>query len=146
MFLQHHPITSASLNISGSFELVDAGGAQQTSSWSTVPREDLIVNDQDIYRPQQIDEQNDQYETPILEIRKPLPLLCYDLQILITPSNQNLHIKQIYSQITEDIIPIFVYIIDKEKLFENDLKDLRIFHTIAINDPMLFIRIDQKDV
>ncbi|CAF3321626.1 unnamed protein product [Rotaria socialis] len=143
--IKHHVTTGVGLNISGSFELVDTGGVQTAASWSTVPREDIIVNDEKDCRPHRIDEDNDQYETALLEIRKPLILLGNDLQILITPSNQKLHIKQIYSQITEGTTPIFVYIIDQKKLSDNDLEDLRLFRTVTTNEPILFIRIDQKN-
>ncbi|CAF4287462.1 unnamed protein product [Rotaria sp. Silwood2] len=141
----HHATTGASLNISGSFELVDTDGVQKSVSWSTVPRDDIIVKDENDFYLHRIDEENDQYETPLLEIRKPLPFLGNHVQIIITPSNQNLHIKQFYSQITEEIVPIFIYIIDQEKLLENDLEELRSFRTIATNEPILFIRIDSTN-
>ncbi|CAF3643017.1 unnamed protein product [Rotaria sordida] len=143
--IKHHPTTGASLNISGSFELVDTNGVQKSLSWSTIPRDDIIVNDENDFHRYRIDEDNDQYETPLLEIRKPLHLLGNYLQIIITPSNQNLHINQFYSQITEEIIPIFIYIIDQEILSENDLEELRSFRTFATNEPILFIRIDQTN-
>jgi hypothetical protein len=91
-------------------------------------------------------EDNYHPEIASLEIRKPFELLGNDLQIVITPSNQNLDIKQIYSQITENIVPIFVYIIDQEKLFENDIEELRLFRKHFPNEPILFIRIDQTDL
>ncbi|CAF3663260.1 unnamed protein product [Rotaria sp. Silwood1] len=143
--IKHHSTTGASLNISGSFELIDTDGVHKSVSWSTVPRDDIIVKDQNDFHPHRIDEDNDQYETPLLEIRKPLHLLSNHVQMIVTPSNQNLHIKQFYSQITEEIIPIFIYIIDQEKLSENDLEELRSFRTFATNEPILFIRSDQSD-
>ncbi|CAF3992623.1 unnamed protein product, partial [Rotaria sp. Silwood1] len=79
------------------------------------------------------------------EIRKPLELLSDDLQIVITPSNQKLNMRQIYTQITENIVPIFIYIIDQEILSENDIDELRLFRSIVPNEPILFIRIDQSD-
>ncbi|CAF4955212.1 unnamed protein product, partial [Rotaria magnacalcarata] len=87
----------------------------------------------------------EQQETATLEIRKPLDLLNDDLQILVTPSNQKLNMKQIYTQITENIVPIFIYIIDQEILSANDVDELRFFRSIVPNEPILFIRVDQSD-
>ena len=78
-----------------------------------------------------------------MEIRKPLDLLVEDLQIVITPSNQNLDIKQIYIQITENVVPIFIYVIDQDKLSTGDIEELRIFRSIVANEPILFVRLDQ---
>jgi hypothetical protein len=50
-----------------------------------------------------------------------------------------------YSQITENVVPIFIYIIDQEILSENDLEELRLFRRIAPNEPILFIRIDETN-
>jgi len=88
---------------------------------------------------------NEQREIASLEIRKPLDLLGNDLQIVITPTNQKLDMKQIYSQITENVVPIFIYIIEQEILSDNDIEELRLFHIIVPNEPILFIRIDQND-
>ncbi|CAF4577888.1 unnamed protein product, partial [Rotaria magnacalcarata] len=79
----------------------------------------------------------EQQETATLEIRKPLDLLNDDLQILVTPSNQKLNMKQIYTQITENIVPIFIYIIDQEILSANDVDELRFFRSIVPNEPIL---------
>jgi transposase len=54
--------------------------------------------------------------------------------------------KELYQQITENVVPIFVYIIDQEKLSDNDIEELRLFRTIVPNEPILFIRIDQSDL
>jgi len=85
-------------------------------------------------------------ETASLEIRKPLNLFGNNLQIVISPTNQKVDIKQIYSQITENVIPIFVYIIDQGKLLDKDIEELHLFHSIAPNEPILFIRNDQNDL
>ena len=143
--IQHHSTAGASLNISGSFELLDVYDEHRSVTWSTVPRDDIIVNDENNFHPYSINNDNDQYETPSLEIRKPFDLLGNDLQIVVTPSNQKLHIKQIYSQITENIVPIFIYIIDQEKLLDSDVEELRLFRKVATNEPILFIPMDQTD-
>jgi len=81
-----------------------------------------------------------------LEIHKPLGLLKDDIEIVITPSNQNLNMRQIYTHITENVIPIFIYIIDQDILSDNDIDELRFFRSIVPNEPILFIRIDQPDM
>jgi receptor-interacting serine/threonine-protein kinase 5 len=148
--IKHHPTTGASLNVSGSFELVGNNGVQQSLSWSTVVYDDIIVNSETDYRPSSNDDDDDDDdeddETASLEIRKPLDFLGNDLQIIITPTNQKLDLTQVYSQITENIVPIFIYIIDQENLSENDIEELRLFRTIVPNEPILFIRIDQTDL
>ena len=102
--------------------------------------------DPDIYSEEREEnDDNDQQETASLEIRKPFDFLHDDLQIVITPSNQKLNMKQIYTQITENIIPIFIYIIDQETLSANDIDELRFFRSIVPYEPILFIRIDQTD-
>jgi hypothetical protein len=121
-------------------------------SWTTVPRDDLIVNGANDYHPlteptnNNLNDDNDQQETASLEIQKPLDFLHDDLQIVITPSNQKLNMKQIYTQITENIVPIFIYIIDQETLSANDIDELRFFRSIVPYEPILFIRIDQTDM
>jgi len=118
-------------------------------SWTIVPRDDLVVNgtndDHPLTQNDKLDDDNDQQETASLEIRKPLDLLSDDLQIVITPSNQKLNMKQIYMQITENVVPIFIYIIDQEMLSSNDIDELRFFRSIVPNEPLLFFRIDQSD-
>ena len=134
------------MNVSGSFELVNKVGEQQATSWSTVPYEDIIVGpENDCHPPSKDDDENELHETASLEIRKPLDFLGNDLQIVITPTNQKLDIKQVYAQITENIVPIFIYIIDQDKLSEKDVEELRLFRVIVPNEPILFIRIDQTD-
>ena len=86
---------------------------------------------------------SDEQEIASVEIRKPLDLLTEDLQIVITPSNQKLDIKQIYTQITENVVPIFIYVIDQDKLSTGDIEELRVFRSIIANEPILFVRIDQ---
>ncbi|CAM4793573.1 unnamed protein product [Rotaria magnacalcarata] len=147
--IKNHPTQGASLNIAGSFEWIDADIMYKPVSWATVPCEDLVVNGANDCRPL-IDTDNvtddfEQQETATLEIRKPLDLLNDDLQILVTPSNQKLNMKQIYTQITENIVPIFIYIIDQEILSANDVDELRFFRSIVPNEPILFIRVDQSD-
>jgi hypothetical protein len=116
-------------------------------SWTTVPRDHLVENG---YHPlttnETITDDNEQQETPSLEIRKPLDFLYDDLQIVITPSNQKLNMDQIYMQITENVVPIFIYIIDQETLSANDIDELKFFRSIVPNEPILFIRIDPSDV
>lgn len=140
--------TGASLNVSGSFELVGPDGEQKPISWSTVPIDDIIVHDiVDCHPPSENDDgdDNSQHETASLEIRKPLDLLDNDLQIVITPTNQKLDVQQIYTLITENVVPIFIYIIDQEKFSDNDIEELRYFRNMVPNEPILFIRIDQTD-
>ncbi|CAF1021984.1 unnamed protein product [Rotaria sordida] len=148
--VENHPIHGASFSISGSFELINADIMYKAVSWATVPRDDLIVNGTNEHNSLLNNDDNltddyEQQETASLEIRKPLELLSDDLQIVITPSNQNLNMKQIYLQITENIVPIFIYIIDQEILSPNDIDELRFFRSIVPNEPILFIRIDQSD-
>ncbi|CAF1448572.1 unnamed protein product [Rotaria sordida] len=148
--IKNHPIHGASFSISGSFELINADIMYKAVSWATVPRDDLIVNGTNEHNSLLNNDDNltddyEQQETASLEIRKPLELLSDDLQIVITPSNQNLNMKQIYVQITENIVPIFIYIIDQEILSPNDIDELRFFRSIVPNEPILFIRIDQSD-
>ena len=133
------------MNVSGSFELIEGNGDQEPSSWSTVPYDDIIVHDV------QQEKTNGNYcdettETASLEIRKPLDFLGNDLQIVLTPTNQKLDLKQVYAQITENIIPIFIYIIDQEKLSDIDLEELKRFQAIVPNEPILFIRMDPVDL
>ncbi|CAF0740833.1 unnamed protein product [Adineta steineri] len=141
--IMHHSTPSASLNISGSFELLDTDYAQRSLSWSNAPRDYIIVKDEK--NSTLSSDEHDHEETALLEIRKPLEFLGNNLQILITPTNQKLHVKQIISQITENIIPIFIYIIDQGKLFDHDIVELELFHSIAPDQPILFIRIDQDN-
>lgn len=137
------------MNISGSFELINPDIIYKAVSWSTVPREDLVVNGIHESCPSKdLDSLNDdleQQETASLEIRKPLDLLSDDLQIVVTPSNQKLNMKQIFTQITENVVPMFIYIIDQDTLSPNDVEELRLFRSIVPNEPILFIRIDQTD-
>ena len=134
----------ASLNISGSFEIIDPDNMYKNVSWTTVPRDDLVVNGASNLHPlAEHDDENDQQETASLEIRKPLELLNDDLQIVVTPSNQRLNMKQIYTQITENVVPIFIYVIEQDTLSSNDIEELRFFRSIVPNEPILFIRIDQ---
>ncbi len=124
-------------------------GEDRSTSWSTVQYDDIVVNTVNDCQPLSInddDDDNEQYETASLEIRKPLDLLGHDLQMIITPTNQKLDIAQIYFQITENIVPIFIYIIDQEKLSDNDIEELRSFRTLVPNEPILFIRMDQSDL
>jgi len=127
---------------------VATNGEDRSTSWSTVQYDDIVVNTVNDCQPRSIndDDDNEQYETASLEIRKPLDLLGHDLQMVITPTNQKLDIAQIYFQITENIVPIFIYIIDQEKLSDNDIEELRSFRTLVPNEPILFIRIDQSDL
>jgi hypothetical protein len=128
---------------------VATNGEDRSTSWSTVQYDDIVVNTVNDCQPLSInddDDDNEQYETASLEIRKPLDLLGHDLQMIITPTNQKLDIAQIYFQITENIVPIFIYIIDQEKLSDNDIEELRSFRTLVPNEPILFIRMDQSDL
>lgn len=135
------------MNISGSFELIDTNGEHGTLTWTTVPLNYLIANSENSGPPPSPDSDDDeQLETASLEIRKPLNYFGNNLQIVIPPTNQNLYIKQIYAQITENVIPIFIYIIDQGKLLDKDIDELRLFRRIAPNEPILFIRIDQTDL
>jgi hypothetical protein len=131
------------LNITDPFELINL---DQPIPWTTVRRDDLVVNGAYNCHPltENVDD-SDQQEIESLEIRKPLNILNDDLQIITTPSNQKLNIKQIYTQITDQILPIFIYIIDQEILSEKDIEELREFRSIVPNEPILFIRIDQND-
>lgn len=112
---------------------------------TTVPVDNLIVNDSANDEDNiEHKEQNDE-EIESVEIRKPFDNLHDDLQIILTPSNQKIQVKQVVQKITENIIPIFIYIIDKEKLSDIDIEELRVFRSIAPNEPMLFIRLEQSD-
>jgi len=126
------------LNVTDSFEFINL---DKSVPWTTVPTEALVVNGDDDYHTLTTDD-DDQEEVESLEIRKPLSLLKDDLQIIITPTNQKINIKQI----TENIIPIFIYIIDQDILSDNDIDELRYFRSIVPNEPILFIRIDQSDM
>jgi len=53
--------------------------------------------------------------------------------------------KQIYTQITDNIVSIFIYVIDHEMLDENEINELKAFRTIVPNEPILFVRIDEKN-
>lgn len=130
------------MNVTDSFEFINL---DKSVPWTTVPTEALVVNGDDDYHTLTTD-YDDQEEVESLEIRKPLSLLKDDLQIIITPTNQKLNMKQIYTQITENIIPIFIYIIDQEILSDNDIDELKYFRSIVPNEPILFIRIDQSDM
>ncbi len=66
----------------------------------------------------------------------------FDLQIMIIPNNQKLNIKQI----TDKLIPIFIYIIDQEILSDTDIDELKYFRSIVPTEPTLFIRIDRSDM
>ncbi len=138
------------MNVSGSFELVGNNGVQRSLSWSTIVYDDIIVNPEPaVPRPPSNDDDDaddEQDETASLEVRKPLDFLGNDVQIVITPTNQKLDLKQVYAQITQNVVPIFIYIIDQEKLSENDIEELRLFRIITPNEPILFIRIDQTDL
>lgn len=116
----------------------------KSTSWKMIPRDDLIVNG---FHPLTTTEEKniDENETSSLEIRRPLDFLYDDIQIVITPSNQMLNMQQIYLQITKNVVPIFIYIIDQETLSENDIDELRFFQNIVPNEPILFIRIDQLE-
>lgn len=130
----------ASLNVSGSFELVGESVDQEPLSWSTVPYEDIITSD--VHSRENLDEN---LETASLEIRKPIDFLENDLQIVLTPTNQKLDLKQVYAQITDNVIPIFLYIVDQEKLSEEDFEELKLFRAIFPNEPILFIRMEPID-
>lgn len=131
------------MNINDPYELINL---DQPIPWTTVRRDDLVVNGTYNYHPltENVDD-SDQQEIESVEIHKPLNILNDDLQIITTPSNQKLNIKQIYTQITDQILPIFIYIIDQEILSEKDIEELREFRSIVPNEPILFIRIDQND-
>ena len=121
----------------------------QAVSWTTVSRDNLIVNGTSDHHSSTDDDyingDIEQQDIASLEIRKPLDLLGDNLQIVITPSNQKLNMKQLYTQITESVIPVFVYIIDQETLSANDIEELTIFQSIVPKEPILFIRINQTD-
>ena len=150
--IQNHPTHGASLNICGSFELIHPERMYESLSWAIVPRDDLVINgDHPLTAKNEspLDDDgddDDQQDTASLEIRKPLDLLDDDLQIVLTPSNQKLNIKQIYLQITENVVPIFIYVIDQETLSTSDIEELRYFRRIVPNEPILFIRIEQSNV
>ena len=128
------------MNVSGSFELVGENVEPGPLSWSTVPYEDIITSDV-----QSRENMDENLETASLEIRKPLDFLENDLQIVLTPTNQNLDLKQVYAQITDNVIPIFLYIVDQEKLSEEDFEELKLFRAIVPNEPILFIRMEPTD-
>lgn len=138
------------MNVSGSFELIEGNCDQEPSSWSTVPYEDIIVHDAHSSSSSSScsreDNNDETTETASLEIRKPLDFLANDLQIVLTPTNQKLDLKQVYAQITENVIPIFIYIIDQEKLSDIDLEELKRFRIIVPNEPILFIRMSPVDL
>ena len=144
-FFQHHATPGASLNVSGSFELVGDNGVQRSLSWSTVPYDDIVVNPETERRPSS-DDDEEQNEVASLEIRRPFEFLGNDVQIVITPTNHKQELRQIYAQITENVAPVFIYIIDQVNFSENDIEELRLFRTMAPNEPILFIRIDQTDL
>ena len=116
-------------------------------SWTVVPRDDLVVNGHhhSLTTDELSPDDNELQETASLEIRKPLDLLRDDVQVVITPSNQKLNMEQIYTHITDNVVPIFIYIIDRETLSSNDIEELKFFRTIVPNEPILFVRIDQSD-
>ena len=147
--IQNHPIHGASLNICGSFELINPERMYESLSWAIVPRDDLVINGEHpltVRSETPSDDDDDQQDTASLEIRKPLDLLNDDLQIVLTPSNQKLNVEQIYLQITENVVPIFIYVIDQETLSTSDIEELRFFRRIVPNEPILFIRIEQSNV
>ncbi len=132
------------MNITDSFEIINL---DQPIPWTTIRRDDLIVNGaNNHYSLTENTDNNDQQNVESLEIRKPIDLLNDDLQIVITSCNHKINMKQIYTQIMENIIPIFIYIIDQETLSDNDINDLRVFRSIVPNEPILFVRIDQSDM
>jgi hypothetical protein len=145
---QNHPVHSASLNIVNSFEFIHLDNMHETVPWTTIPRDELIVPTQHSLtsdgNTNPVDD-DDRETTAPLEIGKPFEFLHSNLQIIITPSNQKLNMEQIYLQITDNVIPIFIYVIDQETLSDDDIEQLRFFRTIVPNEPMLFIRIDQLD-
>ena len=102
-----------------------------------MPRDDIVV-----HKTSDAEDEENSVETASLEIRKPLDLLGEDLQIVITPSNQQLDLKQIYLQITDNVVPIFIYVIDQDQLSTCDIEELRIFRRLISNEPILFIRLD----
>jgi len=124
------------LNITDSFEFINLDKSVPST---TVPTEALIENGDNDHH--SLTTNNDDYDTDQIET-EPLRLLKDDLQIIITPTNQKINIKQI----TENIIPIFIYIIDQDILSDNDIDELRYFRSIVPNEPILFIRIDQSDM
>lgn len=131
------------MNISGSFELVETTGTFPSVSSATISPTDLLVRSEQSSSAEESDPADK--ETASLEIRKPLDLLGADLQLVITPSNQKLNLEEIYLQITENVVPIFTYIIDQDRLSESDIEELRLFRSIIHNEPILFIRLDPLD-
>ena len=114
--------------------------AYQPMSWSTIPPNDVLVRTNASSSSEEVE--TPPQETASLEIRKPLDLLGADLQLVITPSNQKLELNEIYLQITENVVPIYIYIIDEDRLSEHDIEELRVFRSIIANEPILFIRLD----
>lgn len=68
-----------------------------------------------------------------------------DLQIFITSPDQKGDLERIVSQTMDNILPIFIYIIDQDILSEENIADLRDFRTIVPNEPIFFVRLDRSD-
>lgn len=137
--VEKHSVHGVTLNVAESFELIDL------EKTTTVPVDNLIINGTNNETNDDQQDNPDAEEIESVEIRKPFDFLHDDLQIVLAPCNQKFPIKQIVQKITENIIPIFIYIVEKGKLSAIDIEELRIFRSIQPNEPMLFIRVEQSD-
>lgn len=68
-----------------------------------------------------------------------------DLKFMITSIDQKSDLDRIALQMMENILPIFIYIIDQDILSEENIIELKYFRSILPNEPIFFVRLERSD-
>ena len=106
---------SVSLTLPDSFELVD-NLAAYNRPWRTIPMEDLVLRDDEIFDPAR--------SSAVLEVQLNHPLLKEGAYITLSPTNHLGTVEQVYKKFTEDVLPIMLYAVAKDSLSEKVRKSL----------------------
>ncbi|XP_078677977.1 dual serine/threonine and tyrosine protein kinase-like [Branchiostoma floridae x Branchiostoma belcheri] len=120
------------LTLPDSFELVDNLAAYE-QDWTTVPLEDLELHGEhrtDIA-----------LASAVVEVVLNHSLLKEGAQVVVSPSHViGLNTKQVFSKCTEDVLPVVLYAVNRERLSEQDIQELVDIRANFPETPIFFIR------
>ncbi|XP_074645323.1 dual serine/threonine and tyrosine protein kinase-like isoform X2 [Tubulanus polymorphus] len=123
-----------SLSLPGSYELVD-NLAAYNQSWRTVPIADLKISDDDT--------KDVAHGRATLEVTLNHPLLKDGTQVVMSPCRMDYEgtIEQVYQKCTEDVLPILIYAIGADQLYQKDIEELKELKTMAPKTPVFFVQV-----
>ncbi|CAH1264384.1 DSTYK [Branchiostoma lanceolatum] len=126
------PSRTLRLTLPDSFELVDSLAAYE-QDWTTVPRADLELHGEH--------RTDVALASAVVEVVLNHSLLKDGAEVVVSPSNiLGLNTKQVFSKCTEDVLPVVLYAVNRERLSDQDVQELSDIRAGFPETPIFFIR------